>query len=158
MARKLSAYNLHVKRFAKANPKLGKNLMKKAAAAWNKKAGKPKSKSKTNKSKTGSTTGRKMARKKISRRRNRFTIPLSVVVPIAWKLRWVVQKGLAGDYDGAAQDALWHFAAIDSNGNFNAEALKTWIPVIAGLLVHKFVGGAPLNLNRYLKDVPLIRI
>lgn len=32
--RKLSAYNKFVKKFAKENPGLGKNFMKKAASAW----------------------------------------------------------------------------------------------------------------------------
>jgi len=151
---KLSAYQKHVKKFSKDNPGLGKKLMSKAAAAWNKKTGKPKTKKKTNKSKSIT----KSSVKRMGKRK--FTLPMAVIAPIAWKIQWSIRKLMSGDFEGATKDALWHFAAIDSQGKFNPEALKTWIPVIAGLLIHKFVGGAPLNLNRHLANagLPLIRI
>lgn len=46
-------------------------------------------------------------------------------------------------------------------GQFNAEHLKRGLfPLVLGVLVHKFVGGAPLNVNRALAaaGVPILRI
>jgi hypothetical protein len=115
---------------------------------------------------TKKRVGRVLARKRSKKRRSsrKFTIPLAVVVPIGWKIWESVRHGVKqGNWTSATKDALWHFACIgyDEGGagyHFNTTALKTWIPVIAGLLIHKFVGGRPLNLNKYLKDVPLVRV
>lgn len=122
--------------------------------------GKSKSKAKGKAKKAKTTKRRSMAKKKKNSRRRKFTLPMAVITPFVWKSYSAIQNAAGGNYDQAVRDLMWHFAAIDSSGNFNPDALKTWIPVIMGLLVHKFVGGAPLNLNRALGNagVPIIRI
>jgi len=60
-------------------------------------------------------------------------------------------KAIVSNYTGYSID----------EGNFTIQRLSVGlVPLIVGCLVHKFVGGAPLNVNRMLGSagVPLIRI
>jgi len=104
-----------------------------------------------------------MARRKKSRRSRKFTLPLApiggfVATPA---VRYMIDEFLAGNLEKAIMQPA-RFAGIDPNtGQFNVNELKDNIlPPLIGLLVHKFVGGPPLNLNRTLAaaNVPFIRI
>jgi len=103
-------------------------------------------------------------RKKKTRRSRKITIPLSIIIPMAWKVKDALIAGMNGDLDSAMDHLLWHFASVgnDIGGagyHFNTGGLWTWLPVLAGGAIHKWVGGpSGLNVNRYLKDVPLIRV
>lgn len=91
-----------------------------------------------------------------------FTLPLAVAAPIGLTLIGPAQKAMAGDYMGALDELAWKFTGINrSTGQFDMNALKQGLlPVVGGLLVHKFVGGKPLNLNRAIANagIPFIRI
>jgi hypothetical protein len=68
---------------------------------------------------------------------------------------------MSGDFNQAANELKWRYLGIDGNGNFNVMGmLGGTVPLILGGLVHKFVGGAPLNVNRMLAQsgLPVIRI
>lgn len=118
--------------------------------------GNPRKKSKSRKG------GRKMAKKR-RRRRTSMTIPLA---PIAGFIAAPATRRIIDDITKGAWDDI-----PNALGNYvgYAPSAKKWTwqllmenlgPIITGLLVHKFVGGPPLNLNRVLArhKIPLIRI
>ena len=105
---------------------------------------------------------RKMARKR-RRRRNSMTIPIAPILGLAAGSlnEFVLGRALSGDFVGAGKAAVHRYIGIDGNGQFDVNMLAQGLgPLVIGLLVHKFVGGAPLNANRMLAaaGVPFIRI
>lgn len=104
---------------------------------------------------------RKTARKR-RRRRSAQTIPLAPIAGLLAGAAPSIPPLMAGDYGEALN--LW-IASMTGYYPPN-EDWRWWrlqrglVPLVAGLLVHKFVGGAPLNLNRILAraKVPYIRI
>lgn len=91
-----------------------------------------------------------------------MTIPLAPIAGLAAGLARPAQEVM----DGNIENAMWwltvNYTGIDSKtGIFSFENLKKGlVPLIAGCLIHKFVGGAPINANRMLAaaGVPFIRI
>ena len=108
---------------------------------------------------------RKLAKKK-NRRKSQMTIPLAIVAPLAAGIGPSVASIIADPSPENVAGTLNHLALIYTgynaiDGVFDMGALaKGLFPLIAGGLVHKFVGGAPLNINRMLAaaKVPFIRI
>jgi len=113
--------------------------------------------------------GVKVARRKKRSYRRSLTIPLAPVMGMTVPL---FNKGihpdspvgyaLKGDWNGAARGLITNFTGFNPNdGSWEIQrVIPNITPIIAGLLVHKFVGGSPLNLNRILarNRVPFIRI
>lgn len=102
----------------------------------------------------------KMAKKR-ERGKRKFTIPIAPIAGIlaAPAIQAGIKAAVAGDVDGVIYEA-GKFVGF-ANGKFDAFALGSNIlPIIIGILVHKFVGGPPLNVNRMLAsaNVPVIRI
>ena len=120
------------------------------------------SKSSSVKSKTNPKKVYKKMAKNKSRRSRKFTIPLAPIAGLAAGMSIPVGKAMAGDYQGALDEVAWAYCGIHPvTKQFEARGLMYGtIPLIIGALVHKFVGGPPLNLNRMLAsaNVPLIRI
>lgn len=118
---------------------------------------------KSSKKKTGKV--KKMAKKK-RRRSRKMTIPLAPVIGLVPLVAPAIQNIIAGAPLIDVADALcWHGLGIRDvpagTPSFDmGKCLTNFTPLIAGLLIHKFVGGAPLNLNRILAraNVPFIRI
>ena len=104
---------------------------------------------------------RKMARRK-RRRRGGMTIPLAPVIGLVAGLGPTIKEAMAGNVDAAIHEAAWAYTGYDTyDSTFRLERLQYGLtPLVIGLLVHKFVGGAPLNFNRMLgrAKVPFIRI
>lgn len=106
--------------------------------------------------------------KKKKKRKRKFTIPLAPTFAIAGQFARPAPSGrnLIGDLmDGSilnfCYDAREIFAGIDNTGAFRPDwLLSTYGPIAAAMLIHKFIGGAPLNLNRMLAQagIPVIRI
>jgi len=120
-----------------------------------------KSKSSNPRPKTKARKVRRNMAKKKRRRSRSMTIPLAPIIGLASGLALPAQEIIAGRIESGMDIALANFTGFSKDGSFNMERLKRGLlPVIAGLLVHKFVGGAPLNLNRVLaaSKVPFIRI
>jgi len=73
-----------------------------------------------------------------------------------------IQRAIEGDFELALKDIARRYTGYDPDtGLWSIEHLKYGIlPLAAGLLVHKFVGGWPLNANKMLAaaGVPYIRI
>ncbi len=91
-----------------------------------------------------------------------MTIPIAPVAGLAAGMYSVVMNASQGNYEQAMADAIWHYTGINikSANMWQPEGLKYGLlPLAAGMLVHKFVGGA-LGANRALAQagVPFIRI
>ena len=102
-----------------------------------------------------------MTKKQKKRGARKFTIPLAPIAGIiaAPAVREMADKAMLGHVDGVLV-AAGKFVGV-KDGKFNAGELGANIlPIIIGCMVHKFVGGPPLNLNRMLAaaNVPVIRI
>ena len=134
-----------------------------------------KSKSSTPRTSKTSRKVKKVARRRYSRKRKRrsggMTIPLAPLAGLAAGLgsgsSWsggasVISRLMEGNIADAAKIACYHYTGVDPyTGQFSIDGLKTGVlPLVAGALVHKFVGGSPLNINRMLAAarVPFIRI
>jgi len=106
--------------------------------------------------------GLKMTRRK--RRRSRsLTIPLAPIAGLIAGIAEPINYAIQGDYNSAMEVVVRNYTGYSmQHKSFNpVEYLpRGLLPLIGGLLVHKFVGGSPLNLNRILarNKVPLIRI
>lgn len=104
-----------------------------------------------------------MAKRKKKRGKRKFTIPIA---PIAGffggpATRSMITDALSGNFDGAMKNAAMIVGWGFWDNKFHLEKLIENVgPMVAGVLVHKFVGGPPLNLNRALANagVPLIRL
>ena len=118
---------------------------------------------KTSKKGNKKTGVRKMAKKR-RRSSRKFTIPLAPIIGI------VAAPSMSRAIDNAVNDRgipnilneLKGMAGINYQTNkFDLGLLASNLtPMVAGLLVHKFVGGQPLGLNNILAraNVPFIRI
>jgi len=111
-----------------------------------------------------------LARRKKRTYNRKFTIPVAPLVGLA--------TGFATPPRGYPKSAIQYAMDGDINNFINAlsnvylgynppdgtfdikRASRGLLPLVLGLLVHKFVGGSPLNLNRTLArmKIPLIRI
>jgi len=103
-----------------------------------------------------------VARRKRRRRSRGLTIPLAPVAGLAAGLWKPAEFAMQGRWDWALFQLSRNYTGYNpANKTWNANELKNGlIPLIVGLLVHKFVGGRPLNLNQMLSraGVPFIRI
>lgn len=132
-----------------------KNALKRAWAAYRKSKGKSETKAKT-KSKSSKTPkgsgNRKMARV--------MTVPIAIVAPIAGNLLWAYESH--SKWSGRLNLVSALYTGWDPGlRKFRPGLLKQGLgSLIIGALIHKFVGGAPLNVNRMLAraKVPFIRI
>lgn len=91
-----------------------------------------------------------------------MTIPLAVVGGLAAGMYEPAQKLIEGDYGYALALLSRNYTGFrPGTGTWEPGYLKNGLlPLVAGLMVHKFVGGSPLNLNRALaaSGIPFIRI
>ena len=91
-----------------------------------------------------------------------MTIPLAPVIGLVAGLGPTIKEVIAGNIDAAIHEAAWAYTGYDTyDATFNPQRLTYGlVPLVVGCLVHKFVGGAPLNFNRLLAraNVPFIRI
>lgn len=113
--------------------------------------------------KTRKTTKRRkfsLARRRRGKSRE-MTIPLAPIMGLLPMVADGAQKVMAGNFNGAMESFKWNTLGVDTANNFHLDkAIANISPLVAGLLIHKFVGGRPLNLNRTLANagVPFIRI
>lgn len=142
---------------------LPKSIIKKygiTKKAWRVyRGGKKGSKKKRGSSRKRKTGGRKTARN--------FKIPLAVLGGVVGGVgrrapsgRTLLGDVVDGNWDNLMYDAREILAGIDAGGKFRPEwIVATYLPMIIGGLVHKYVGGrAGLNINQYLRGIPLISI
>lgn len=103
---------------------------------------------------------RNMPRRRRSRRRYSMTIPLAPVAGLAVGLSKPISYAISGNYEEAMKELAANYTGY-YEGKWNPKHMVHGLaPLVVGLLVHKFVGGPPLNLNRVLgrARVPFIRI
>ena len=105
-----------------------------------------------------------MARRRRKRRSRKMSIPLAPIGGLIAGMAVPAQLFLRGDIQNAVNVLVENYTGVagaTTSPHFDMDKLKNGlVPLVAGLLVHKFVGGAPLNLNRTLAaaGVPLLRI
>jgi len=103
-----------------------------------------------------------LARRRRGRRGSRkFTLPLAPLIGLAAGIAPAIGPLTRGQVDEAVKTLRWNYLGIAWDGAFAARGMMNGLfPLILGVLVHKFVGGAPLNVNRMLASagVPIIRI
>ena len=162
--RKLTAWQRHVKSYMASHKGLSfKEALPKAKLTYRK--GSNPSKRRASPSPRASKKPRKVKRrmaKRKTRRSRQITIPLAPVLGLFAGMADSMSAVMDGNYYDAVAWATAHYTGYktwDQSWDFS-ELKKGLFPLVAGLLVHKFVGGAPLNLNRILAaaKVPLIRI
>jgi hypothetical protein len=120
----------------------------------------------SSKTKTKRRTNR-VAREKKRRSSRSFTLPLAVLGGVVAGIARPSPRGpslveslLKGDWKALAYDGREVLAGVDNTGKFRPEwIVATYGPMIAGALIHKFVGGK-LGVNAMLgrAGVPLIRV
>lgn len=101
-------------------------------------------------------------RRKRGRRRKSFTIPLAPIGGLMAGMAGPIESAMNGDLTTALALITRNYTGFDTNTNqLHLPNLQFGLlPLAVGLLVHKFVGGAPLHANRMLAQagVPVIRI
>lgn len=112
--------------------------------------------------KTTRKVGRKMARRKGRKRGARkFTLPIAPIIGLGVGLAPAIKDVMDGEYEMAVNKLKYSYLGLDLENKFKLEALMNGlVPLIVGGLIHKFVGGAPINMNRMLAsaNVPILRI
>ena len=95
-----------------------------------------------------------------------MTIPVAPIIGVGTALAAgqysPLESALRGDWNTTLIRLSRRLTGYDpSTGRWDwNNLLQGLVPIAAGLLIHKFVGGSPLNLNRILAQhkIPLIRI
>lgn len=91
-----------------------------------------------------------------------MTVPIALVGGLAAGVAEPASMAFGGDVQGAARVLIHNYTGFETDtGNFNAAHLANGLlPLVLGALIHKFVGGRPLNVNAALAraNVPFIRI
>lgn len=105
---------------------------------------------------------KRMARKKRRRGGRKFTLPIAPLAGLAAGLAKPAELAMAGDIYHAATRAARNYSGFDPSVNkFKVEwMMEGLLPLVVGGMIHKFVGGPPLNINRMLASagVPVLRI
>ncbi len=125
-----------------------------------------KRRSKSKNKKRRKTASLKRSRRSVNVRMGRkLTVPLALVGGLAAGTAPAIAKLLAKNPIGALDDIAFAYAGVagvqSGNPHFAPEGFQRGlVPLIIGALVHKFVGGAPLNVNRTLASsgIPFVRI
>lgn len=103
----------------------------------------------------------RMARRKRRSRRYSMTIPIAPIVGLAVGMAKPLDNAIKGNIPAAVDQLKYNYLGLTVDNKFSTTGLmQGLVPLVAGLLVHKFVGGAPLNFNKMLARarVPFIRI
>lgn len=91
-----------------------------------------------------------------------MTIPLAPILGLAGGMIKPINMIRTGHVEEGIDTLMAHYTGYSGRaGRFDVNWLMQGLmPLVIGGLVHKFVGGAPLNLNRMLAQagVPFIRI
>ena len=159
--RKLSAWQKHVKSYMATHKGLSfKEALPKAKLTYHKSGGNPGPRALT--VKAPRKAKRKMTRRKKTRRSRSITIPLAPVVGLIPMVSGAAESLIYGDTKTAIKRLSWDTLGYSlTTHKWDARKCGANItPLIIGLLLHKFVGGSPLNLNRTLAraKIPFIRI
>lgn len=154
--RPLTAWQEHVKDYMAKHPGLSfKEALPKAKVTYRKSSGKTSPK----RSKSTKRRYRKVTSRRKRKTRRTFAIPMAILGGMGASTfvsphpTWDSPAGalIKGNYEDAGKCALASYFGYDvSNGSWNIGKMRGWVPIIVGLLVHKFIGGWPLNLNRVL--------
>jgi len=99
--------------------------------------------------------------KKNKKAKRKFTLPLAPLIGLAVGLAGPAKDLIDGEYEYAVNKLKYSYLGLTPDNQFKLEGLLSGLlPLAMGCLIHKFVGGAPINANRMLAaaNVPVIRI
>jgi len=104
-----------------------------------------------------------MARKKKYRRKKKqFTLPIAPLAGFAVGMQPVVDQVIRGDYNNALNYLAANYTGYHpTQKNWSVDRLKNGlVPLVVGGLIHKYIGGNPVGVNRMLAQagVPVIRL
>jgi hypothetical protein len=102
-----------------------------------------------------------MARRKKRRSRGSVKLPIGVLAGLGVGMAEPIGKALQGRWKEVGDDLSYRYIGYNANSKqFDINGLKQGLlPLIIGALVSRYVGGrSGLNLNQYLRGVPLIKI
>jgi len=115
--------------------------------------------SRTKKTRKRSVGGLVRKKRRYSRK---LTVPIAPLAGAFPMFASSINAVMTGQFDKIPKRLAWDVVGWDMDTNqFNpSKFVQNITPLILGLLVHKFVGGSPLNLNRTLArhKIPFIRI
>jgi len=96
-----------------------------------------------------------MAKHKKGRRSKKMTVPLAVVAPIAFTALAFGQAAARGDMVTVKQG----LTGMGADGKFHFEYVyPNYLPILAGVLIHKGANMAGINRTLAAAKVPFIRI
>ena len=89
-----------------------------------------------------------------------MTVPLAVVVPIAYGLSRPAAELMKGNVEGAAREAVRSIVLVEpTTGKLQAEYFwRFWGPLLIGSGMHKLAGILGINRTLAAAKVPFIRI
>lgn len=104
-----------------------------------------------------------MAKKRAARKSNKFTLPLAVIggfAPLGLNLLGATKRALAGDLAGASQEIVIRTTGYntDTKSWNGAVFAETYVPILAGFVVHKLAGRLGVNRAIAKAGVPILRI
>jgi hypothetical protein len=101
-----------------------------------------------------------MARKTKRRSTRNFKIPVATLVGLGVGMVDPLMKLYHQDVRGAMADLSYRYVGYNlPSKRLDFGGLQQGLlPLVIGALVSKYVGGRPLNLNRYLSGIPLIKL
>lgn len=92
----------------------------------------------------------------------KLSLPLALIAGVGAGVAQPIQFMMAGDIEGGLNRLTKNYTGYNPrDGSFDIMNLTGGlVPLILGALVHKYVGGYPLNVNRALANagVPILRI
>lgn len=84
-----------------------------------------------------------------------MTVPLAIAVPVYLKAKELY------DYRNDPIQVKYRSVGVDNAGRLNfSQLMANWMPLIAGVVVHKAANSSTIGINRMLANakIPLIRI
>lgn len=101
-----------------------------------------------------------MAKKKVSRRKKKFTIPVSIAAPIAYvgynTFLYANNRGVDVALDKLSK---WMTGFSVAEADFNLNSMKGGaLPILTGVVIHKVANMTGLNRALSNAGIPIIRI
>lgn len=94
--------------------------------------------------------------------KRKLNLPIAIIAGLGAGMADPIKDVINGNIPGALKTMSARYTGYSPrSGTWSPEFLKKGLlPLVAGILIHKFVGGAPLNVNKALASagVPIIRI
>jgi len=93
------------------------------------------------------------------RRSSKMTVPVAMVAPVMMPVAEGLGMALGGDTKGGMRLITAKFTGLQADGTFNsAYLMNTYMPILAGVIVHKAASRFGLNAALGRAKIPLLRV